>query len=404
MTTAPDVTLDSRTQHPHGNGSRPNVTSHDRLLAKARHVATIASAHAAAHDKQTTFPTEAFAALRSAGLLAAPLPEHDGGAGFDDSDAGRLLQLRLLRTIGRGDLSTGRIYEGHVNALQLIRAFGTSEQIARWSRAARDEGRLFAVWNTEAQDGVRLIPVEGGARLEGAKTFASGADCIDRPIISGAWPDGGHQLLVVPLDRSAVTIDRDWWQPLGMRSSVSQRIDFSGVMVEQSDLLGAPGDYHRQPWLGAGAIRFAAVQLGGATALLDATREMLRGLGRTDDPHQQARIGQGSVLVESGELWLRGAAERVRLGPDAHGWDDNERPVAYANMMRTAIERICLDIIEIAIRSAGARVLVQPHPVERITRDLTVYLRQPAPDAALAGAGAFALESDRPSENLWSND
>ena len=61
-------------------------------------------------------------------------------------------------------------------------------------------------------------------------------------------------------------------------------------------------------------------------------------------------------------------------------------------MVRTAIEKICLDMLQLAERNVGARGLLQPLPFERLHRDLTHYLRQPAPDGALADVGRFVLE------------
>ena len=75
--------------------------------------------------------------------------------------------------------------------------------------------------------------------------------------------------------------------------------------------------------------------------------------------------------------------------------------VAYANMVRTAIEDVCLRVLRLAERSVGARGLLRPEPFERLHRDLTHYLRQPAPDAALADAGRFALEATAPAYQLW---
>jgi hypothetical protein len=75
--------------------------------------------------------------------------------------------------------------------------------------------------------------------------------------------------------------------------------------------------------------------------------------------------------------------------------------LAYANVMRTATEEICLRTLQLAERSVGARGLLQPEPFERLHRDLTHYLRQPAPDAILAEAGRFALDSDKPTFELW---
>ena len=68
--------------------------------------------------------------------------------------AGRRDEYDRLREAGAADLAWGRIYEGHVNAMQLIGRLGTPEQR---THAERDVARdvLFGVWNTEAADGVR---------------------------------------------------------------------------------------------------------------------------------------------------------------------------------------------------------------------------------------------------------
>jgi alkylation response protein AidB-like acyl-CoA dehydrogenase len=233
--------------------------------------------------------------------------------------------------------------------------------------------------------------------MDGAKTFASGAGHVPRPIVPGALPDGGWQMCVVPMEQARTALDSSWWQPLGMGASVSYKVDFSGTLLEPDDLLGAPGDYFRQPWFGGGAIRFAAVQLGGAQALLDATVAYLRELDRTADPHQRARVGGCAIAVASGDQWLRAAADHVDLSPDP-GRDDAdagvEAQLAWANMTRLAIERVCLDVMERVERSVGARGLLRPWPFERVLRDLTLYLRQPAPDAALDQVGRQLLEPE----------
>jgi alkylation response protein AidB-like acyl-CoA dehydrogenase len=371
------------------------------LLERAAAIADDCAALAASGDVEGAFPSAEFQMIAEAGLLAAPLAREVNGPGLDGSRGRLLALLALLKQLGRGNLSVGRIYEGHVNALQLIQTFGTAAQVERWAADARDRRMLFAVWNTEATEGVTLRPLgDGTYRMHGAKTFASGAGHVQRPIVPGALPDGGWQMTIVPLDRVAATIDKRWWQPLGMRASASFKVDFSGVVLEPDDLLGTPGDYHRQPWFSGGAIRFAAVQLGGAEALFDATRAYLRELDRTSDPYQRARVAEMAVAVESGSLWLRGAARAIDLGPDA-ATVDVDGSLAYAYMTRLAIERICQTVLELAERCVGARGLLRPQPTERIVRDLTIYLRQPAPDAAVNHVGQHVLERAAPVHALW---
>ena len=402
------ITADPLTHSANGQSSLQPA----ELVDLAAEIADFCAKNAASIDHNGAFPIKEFDRIAKADLLSAPLrPKLGGlGLGIDAAMTGDL--LRLLKQIGRGNLAVGRIYEGHVNALQLIQTFGTPQQIEAYAHDARDRHKIFGVWNAEAEDGVKLQPLANGRyRLEGSKTFCSGCGFVDRPFASGTLPDGSWQMCIVPMEKVATVSDPSWWQPAGMRATASFKVDFSGVELDETSLIGKPGDYFRQPWLTAGVIRFAAVQLGGAEALFDGTREYLQSLNRTSDPFQQERLGQMAIALESGTLWLQGAAERVKayapifggnpdLSPDL-SFEQANRLVAYANMVRTAIEQICIDMIQLCERSVGTRGLLPPHPMERVIRDLTLYLRQPVFDAALANVGQYALSQVTPADRLW---
>ncbi|MGG6297255.1 acyl-CoA dehydrogenase family protein [Leptolyngbya sp. AN02str] len=383
----------------------------DELIAHAVEISDFCAENASAIDHNGAFPVKEFELIANTGLLAAPLqPELGGcGLGVDAGLTGTLLML--LKQLGRGNLAVGRIYEGHVNALQLIQTFGTREQMERYASDARDRHKIFGVWNAEAADGVTVHPMEDGRyRLEGSKTFCSGSGFVDRPFVNGPLGDGPWQMCIVPMEAVATVSDPSWWQPSGMRATASFKVDFTNVELDASALIGKPGDYFRQPWLTAGVIRFAAVQLGGAEALFDTTRHYLNSLNRTTDPYQQERLGRMAIAIESGNLWLRNAAELVKdYAPMFGGHPDQpsdqaDKLVAYANMVRTAIEQICMDVMQLCERSVGTRGLLPPYPMERIIRDLTLYLRQPVFDAALANVGQYALAQPNAAYSLWSDD
>ena len=376
----------------HPAASAALIATPAQAEAAAARLAPRLFAQAAATDVEGTFPTQEFSWLAEAGLLTAALPATLGGAGLN-TPAATLPLLRVLQHIGRGNLAVGRVYEGHLNALLLIQQLGSAVQVARYAADAT-AGRLFGVWNTEdPAAGVRLEALPNGRyRLRGAKTFASGAGYLARPLITAALPEGrGWQLFVLPADTQPPVLDRSFWQPLGMRATASFRADLTGLEIGPEDLIGAPNAYYQQPAFSGGAIRFAAVQLGGAEAVFDETCAFLLSLGRTDDPYQRQRLGEMAILLESGRQWVRGAAEHAAR-PGAATPEGAEATVAYANMMRTAIETICLDLLRLAERCVGARGLLRPQPFERLHRDLTHYLRQPAPDGALADVGRFVLE------------
>jgi alkylation response protein AidB-like acyl-CoA dehydrogenase len=379
---------------------------------RATEVAKFCAANAAEIDHNGAFPAKEFELIAKTGLLAAPLQPEFGGLGLGiDADVTCEL-LMLLKRIGCGNLAVGRIYEGHVNALQLIQTFGTRAQIEAYASDARDRHKIFGVWNAEAEDGVKISALtDGRYRLSGSKTFCSGSGFVERPFVNGAFGDQPWQMCVIPMEEVATVSDPSWWQPSGMRATASYKVDFSGVTVDERSLIGKPGDYFRQPWLTTGVIRFAAVQLGGAESLFDATRQYLQSLNRTNDPHQQERLGRMAIAIESGNLWLRSAASLVEAyapifggSPDltiAQANGQADKLVAYANMVRTTIEQICMDVMQLCERSVGTRGLLPPHPMERIIRDLTLYLRQPVFDAALTQAGQYVLSQPDPASSLW---
>lgn len=387
--------------------AKPSVNSSTDLLKTATDIADEAALNAASVDRIGGFPAADFSQLAEVGLLIAPLRSDLGGMGlgFESNQIGLLLQI--LKQIGRGNLSLGRVFEGHVNGLQLIQTFGTDEQIRAFAADAR-QGKAFGIWNAESADGVKLHPIEGRRyRMEGSKTFCSGCGYVERPFVNGALPDGSWQMCIVPIERVKVDVDPDWWQPPGMRASASYRVDFTGVEVGPDDLISGPGDYFRQPWLSGGVVRFAAVQLGGAEALFDATRRYLQDLGRTDHPHQQARLGKMAIALEQGNLWLQGSATQIEKYAPVFGdmpdtaRTDSAKLVSYCNMVRTAIEQICMDMMQLSERCIGTQGLLPPHPMERIIRDLTLYLRQPAFDASLTGVGEYVLSKEEPASELW---
>ncbi len=355
--------------------------------------------HAAAIDQEGSFPEQEFEWMAAGGLLSIVLPGRE--LDFNRPCTAQLLQL--LKQVGRASLPVGRVYEGHINALYLIHLFGTPEQKDDWFADAGINHKLFGVWNTQAAGGVRIHDLGNGRyRLEGAKTFCSGAGWIRRPLITGELISParkGWQMCIIPTEKvQPIAADGSFWKPLGMRSSASFRMDFTGIELEEADLLGRPDAYYQQPYFSGGAIRFAAVQLGGAEAVLAATHQFLRGLGRTDDSFQRARIAEITYLTETGNLWLYQAGNKTDEWLTAP--DHVSKILAYANMTRTVIEDICLRSLQLAERSVGSRGLMRPDALERIHRDLTTYLRQPAPDAALTAIGEYVLNQEH-TGNLW---
>ena len=360
------------------------------FLDAVREVSATAFANAPHVDRNGALPVEDIFALSRIGALIAPSPRDLGGRGLT---RGPLL-LETLRLIGHGSLPLGRLYEGHVNALGLIQRFGTPSQIARAAGAA-SRGLLFGVWNTEAPPGLQLERRASGWQLLGGKTFASGAGLVARPLITAMVE--GRQLMVLPRleDTDQNRADLSSWQSHGMRASATGSFDFTGIAIDDDDVIGVAGDYHRQPSFSGGAWRFTAVQLGGIERLVDELRAHLVKAGRDADPQQRARFGTAVMAAETARLWVQRAADVAE-----HDGDD-DGIIAYVNFARLAVERAGLDVIELAQRCIGLAGFHQHHPIEHVYRDLATYLRQPAPDKALDDASGHVLGTCSPIGGLW---
>ena len=343
-------------------------------------------------------PVDDIATLASIGLLTAALPRRFGGCGLGIEPGGHLPLLRVLALIGGADLVLGRLYEGHVNALILVGTYGTEVQLERAAQNALS-GMLFGVWNTGEAKALRLEALGDRFVFAGGKTFASGAAFVRRPIVTAELPDRGWQMTLPRMESPAVvrgvTIDRGFWSPLGMEASESFGIDFTGASIHQDDLIGSAGDFYRDPLFRGGAIRFAAVHAGAVIRLHRLFAAWLQDKGRANDPYQIARLGEIAIEAQSAVLWIERAAA---VAEECFAVDADklatERMVDCANTTRVAIEKIGTSVLQKVVAGVGAHGLLRPNPFEKIVRDLTMYLRQPAPDHALAEVGRIAIRKN----------
>ncbi len=339
------------------------------------------------HDHDGADPTALCVPLARHGLFVAALPAAEGGRGWA-TDPGRTGELvRALLGLGAADLSAGRIFEGHLNAVKLVGRYGDPVQAAALAEAVR-AGAVCGVWNAEGAQPLALDAApgaKGAGRLTGGKIYCSGIGLVTRPVVTARGPEGVHMLL--PRLPDPLRADLGGWTVQGMRATATGSVDLTGLKIKAAEVVGAPGDYYRAPLFKGGAWRFAAVHAGAVARLAALVRGELRARGRDADPHQLARAGALALAAETAELWVLRAAEVLEGAAEA----DAPAAEAYANLARTAVERAAMEAIALAQRALGLSALTRPSPVERIARDLATYLRQPFPDGALDEAARFTL-------------
>jgi alkylation response protein AidB-like acyl-CoA dehydrogenase len=358
------------------------------------------------YDRAAAFPTEDFEDLFRAGLHAPCVPEAYGGLGLGPGSDTFVLWM-ITKELARADMSLARCWEGHVNSQVLISALANEEQKARWFEGIVDRGDIWVAWSGEPQSkvpgqassfGTHLRKVNGGYLLNGTKAYATSAGHARRAIllVNAEGPGGARHasvssdqllLLTCTLSDPGVTFDSSWWNPIGMRATVSYLVRFEDVFIAAEDVIGRPGQYLNEAWQTRFSPHYASAFLGGAEAAYEYALASIKKQQREDDPYVIHRIAQMSLNAETAHVWLKHVAEL---------WDTNriEEAKVAGIRARYVVEKLAMEILDHCVRACGARSLVKPSPVERIYRDLSIYVRHDNCDQVLATIGSQVLGRD----------
>ena len=347
---------------------------------------TAIAARAAARDREPAraFPADAFALLRDAGAVAATAI-----AGPQRPPATQ--ELSLVRRVAAADASVGRIFDGHLNAVERLAVFAPSHLREQELEAIRAGELLGGVWGGApvGDEGppASVVPDDngsGGEVLRGVKTFCSGAGGLHRAAVLARDPrDPAPVLVWVDLtDPGRVEIDTSWYRAAGLVASVSHRVVFHDVPVLAR--LGPAGAISSQPWFGRDALRTAASWAGIADAAVRAALDALSG----ETPTELESLAAGRILTAQATIdaWLASAATAMdAAAPDL---------AAVALHGRAAIAQACRTIVDEAARACGSRPFALATALDRARRDLELFLLQHRLEPMLARAGRAALTQE----------
>ncbi|MFL6126798.1 acyl-CoA dehydrogenase family protein [Actinophytocola sp.] len=378
---------------------------HANRLAELSTLAETFAERADGYDRTATFPVADFDDLFAAGLHAPTVPVTHGGLGLGPLRGDALGLWLMTKRLAAADLSLARCWEGHTNSMVLIDALGSEAQKSRWFDGVVRLGERWVAWSGEPRApkpgeakafGTNVRREGDGWIIDGTKVFATSATGADWAIllVDTAGPGGarnstsdagaGVLMLACELADPSVSVDASWWDPIGMRATVSHLVRFDHTYIPDSQRIGEAGDYLRQGWQTAFIPHYAASFLGAAEAAYGYALEYVTRQRKHTDPYVQQRVGAMAVAVETGGLWLKHVAEL---------WDSGRRAEASmaGSRARHLVEHLALDTVDHCVRACGARCLVRPSPVERIQRDLLFYVRHDNDDHILATIGRNAL-------------
>ena len=277
-----------------------------------------------------------------------------------------------MRAVATADASTARILDGHLNGIERL-TLAAPEPLRSAEMTLIHEGKLLlGVWGADPAAGegppARLEHYGNELVLRGVKTFCSGAGGVQRALVIAADQDGSRRLLYLDTT-SRVGVDRGWYPASGLRSSESHRVEFHDTPVLA--LLGGPGELSREPYFSRDSIRTSATWAGLADCILARTLAALdparldavqaHGLGRM-------RVAQGTI-----DRWLEHTTTELGQLEDHRPGID---PAVLAVECRVALYECALLISGQAARVCGSRALIGASTLDRVRRDLDLFLLQ----------------------------
>jgi butyryl-CoA dehydrogenase len=332
--------------------------------------------HAAAWDREHSFPRDALRALGDLGALGVVVPEASGGAGLD------YVSLAVaLEEIAAGDGATSTIVSVQNSVVcGPVDAFGTEAQKARYLPSLARGEQLGCFCLTEPQTGsdASAIATRAGRHgdryvLNGVKQFiTTGANADVAIVFAVTDRDAGKKgisAFIVDTKAKGYVVARVE-EKLGQRASDTAQIVFEQCEVPVENRLGGEGDGYRIALanLEAGRIGIAAQAVGMARAALEAAlayaRER-RTFGKPIAEHQAVsfRLADMATQVDVARQMVWHAAALRDAGEPC--LKEASMAKLFASEMA---ERVCSDALQIH----GGYGYVTDFPVERIYRDVRV--------------------------------
>lgn len=392
--------------------------THEQWLATAREVATDLARDAVERDRANRPPHDEAARLRDAGLLTLLIPAERGGGGADWRTA-----YAVIREIAAGDGSIGQLLGYHYLLSWNVRFFGGAAHTERVERAAA-EGRWLwgGAFNPRDPDVVLTPtgPSGTGFRLDGRKTFATGARVADRLVVGATRADTGEPLVVFVDPEHPGVVRNDDWDNFGQRLSASGSVEFHAVPVAADDVLGSlsQDDGVLSPFatLVTPAIQLVFVHfyLGIAEGALTAAAEYTRTTTRpwplsgvasaTQDPYVLATYGELAVSARATRALADEAVEAVQTGldrgPELTGEERGEIAVTVATA-KVAATKAALDITARVLEVTGARATASAYGFDLYWRNARTHTLHDPVAYKLREVGDHFLNGAHPPFTLY---
>lgn len=376
------------------------------LLVRVQRLVPQIAACADAIERERRLPEPLVAALHEAGMFRLLLPRALGGAELDPASF-----VRVTEAIGRVDASTAWVV-CQTAGCSMVAAY-LSPDAAREIFGGEPCGVL--AWGPPTTS--RAVAVDGGYRLSGTFTFASGGHHATwlgalAPIVE---PDGTprhrhggpeRRTLLFPAASAAM---HDVWHVLGLRGTGSDSFTVSDLFVPHAHTVARDDPAERRyqaplycfPQGSLYASGFAGVALGLARTMLDdlvalARDKTPRGYSGAlrESPVTQSQVAQSEARVSAARVYLLSSLEEIWRAVGRAGALGLEQRVAIRLAASHAL-REARGVVDFAYHAAGGTAVFATNAFERRFRDAhTISQQLQGRDDHFETVGKFLLGLD----------
>jgi alkylation response protein AidB-like acyl-CoA dehydrogenase len=353
--------------------------------------------------------------LRKSGLMALTIPRELGGLGGSMAD-----MLDVTRRIAAVDSALAHLFAFHHFQLATLRFYGPR---AQWAPLLEETARRRWFWGNALNPldkSTRLTPgpETGEYRINGVKTFCSGATDSDMLVVSALRADRpGLTVAAFPTGRDGVLVHDDW-DNMGQRQTDSGRVSFKDVVVLDEEILRDPGPLG-SPFASLrsclGQLILTEIYLGLAEGALAHAAAHVDAGGPAWIASKASTIGEDALVLRNfGDYWVQTAgaaaltekAERLfqrafDLGPALEADERAEAAIAIATA-KVAAARASLDVSSRMFEVLGARATAAKLRFDRFWRNARTHTLHDPIDQKLAELGAWRLTNQPPTPSFYS--
>ncbi|MEZ5854830.1 MAG: acyl-CoA dehydrogenase family protein [Hyphomicrobiaceae bacterium] len=363
-----------------------NGAAHE-AVAKARAVRDLLKAAAPRIEELRELPPDVLAALHDGKLFRLMLPRSLGGYEVDLRTHAEVLEL-----IASGDASAAWVIS-QGSGCSMSAAFLDPEPAKRWFGAPD----AVLAWGAGIQG--KAVAVEGGYRVSGKWTFASGSR--HATLLGGHSyvyeADGSRRMHADgrPVDRtmlfkrSQAKVD-DVWNVVGLRGTGSDTFSVEDLFVAECDTidrenpqeLRETGTLYKFNTTLAYGVGFSALQIGIVRGMLDELTALAMTktpraavMSLRESPVFQTQIAQMEARYAMARAYLHQTVEDLWTEVEAVG-DITVEQRARLKLCTCHVINHCFEITVDAYRAAGATAIFPTNPFERRMRDAMTASQQ----------------------------